>query len=99
MSNIKRARIHGVLQDWDLYDTRFDIERVDVIVPGRLFDGYADEEIEEMLEYGADIGCADDPLGKVFLKAIDEGWVKVSSRWQPEDPCELYLEIDREEEA
>lgn len=97
--NIKNARIHGVLQDWDIYDARFDIEKVDVVVPGSLLDGYTDEEIEEMLECGAFIGCDDDPLGKVLLKAIDEGWIRVSSRWEPEDPCDLKLEINYEEEA
>ena len=99
MKRIKSARIFGVLQDWDLYDTRFDIERVDVTVPGSLLDGYTDDEIEEMLEYGAFMGCDDDPLGKVLLKAIDEGWIEVRSRWEAEDPCELKLEVDYEEEA
>lgn len=98
MSNIKMAHINGVLQDWDLYGTRFDIERVYVEVPKFLLESFTDEEVEAMCEEGT---CGNDgaPLSLLFFDLIEGDFWKPSSRWEPEDPCELKLEVEYEEEA
>ena len=95
--NIKSARIVGVLQDWDIYSNRYDVERVNVDVPLHELEGFTDEEIEDMVEEGCYYSSGEgEPLEDLLLKGVDNGWFKWMSRWEPEDPCELELEIEEE---
>ena len=96
--NIKSARIVGVLQDWDLYDNRFDIERVNVSVPLHELDSFADEEIKNMVYEGCHYsgGYNDEPLEELLFKGIENGWFTNCSRWEWEDPCVLKLKIEEE---
>lgn len=96
--NIKSARIVGVLQDWDLYDNRFDIEKVNVSVPLNELESFTDEQIKEMEWNGCCSSCGWDgvPLEDLLLNGIENGWFKWYSRWEREDPCELKLRIEEE---
>ena len=94
MSTIKSARIVGVLQDWDIYDERYDIEEVRWDVPLFLLDSYYEEEIEAMCDeefFGADWDYG--PLGTLLEDAIQCGLFEPRSGWELEDPCELHLEV------
>lgn len=97
--NIKSARIVGVLQDWDINDELFAIELVNYEVPLFLFDAFSDEEIKNMLEEGYWGRDAYDvpPLGLLFGDCIEGEFLRLHSRWEPEDPCELKLEIEEDE--
>ena len=95
--NIKKATIVGVLQDWDLYGYRFDIEQVAYNVPLAMLDSYNDEELEYMVEQGW-VGNGDwSPLATLLQDLVELGWFEPYSRWEFEDPCELKLEIEEEE--
>ena len=96
--NIKSARIVGVLQDWDLYDNRFDIEQVNVSVPLHELDSFTDEEIMNMVKHGCYYSYGgDEPLEDLLFKGIEHGWFTNYSHWEFEYPCELELEIEEEE--
>lgn len=95
MNEKQSAYITGVLQDWDIYDNRFDIEEVDVQVPLAEFEGFSDEDIEDMVEYGYD-GCGDSTDSKlmsIIEHGIEHGWFKTCRVWDIEDACELKLEF------
>ena len=97
--NIKSARIVGVLQDWDIDDNRYDVERVNVDVPLNELEGFTDEQIKLMVDEGCyySYGCeGDEPLEELLFNGIEHGWFKWCSRWELEDPCELELEIEEE---
>ena len=95
--NIKQARIVGVLQDWDIYDNRFDIEQVNVEVPLHELESFSDDEIYEMAAMGCYYSsCDGEPLEDLLFKGIENGWFKWYSRWEHEDPCDLKLEIEEE---
>ena len=95
--NIKKATIVGVLQDWDIYDERFDIERVRVDVPLHELESFADDEIESMVTDGCYYSvCGGDPLEDLLSKGLENGWFVYCSKWEYEDPCELKLEIEEE---
>ena len=94
MSNIKSARITGVLQDWDLYDYRYDIERVNFEVPLFLLGAFSEDEIEEMCDEGYYGGDDQYILGKLFFDCLEGGFFKPWSRWEWEDPCDLKLVIE-----
>ena len=92
--NIKHARIHGVLQDFDIWGCRYDIERINVRVPLGELAQASDEDVAEMIErgfYGNDLG--DSLLGELVSTGIEAGWFKWQSRWELDDPCELALEV------
>ena len=94
--NIKSARIVGVLQDWDIYDNVYDIERVNCGIPPFLLDAFTDEEIENMVDegyWGRDTYDIP-PLGLLFGDCVEGGFIHLYSGWEPEDPCELELEIE-----
>ena len=98
--NIKKATIVGVLQDWDLYDYRYDIEKVSVDVPLHELDSFTDEEIWSMVSEGCYYSmCDGEPLEDLLFKGVENGWFKHCSRWEWEDPCDLKLKIECEEEA
>ena len=99
MKNIKSARIVGVLQDWDLYDYRYDIERVNVDVPLGELSQASEDVIAEMVDEGYGGGGYDDsPLGDLVAVGIEAGWFTWKSHWEWEDPCEFELEIEWEED-
>ena len=83
------ARIFGTLQDWDLQDNRYDIERVNIPVPPEALVAYMGE-LESMMNDGWH-GNDETPLGNLVMQGIEDGWFKPCSRWEPEDPCELRL--------
>lgn len=95
--NIKKATIVGVLQDWDVNDYRFDIERVNFDVPISALCFYTDDEINDMIVNGFYGGDDESVLGELVRIGLDDGWFNRSKLcryyWQPEDPCELKLEI------
>ena len=97
----KSARIVGVLQDWDLYDCRYDIQKVNVSVPLGELEMFTDEELEDMLCDGCwySGGPDEEPFQVLLFNGIEHGWFPHCSRWEWEDPCELELEIEWEEEA
>lgn len=90
--SIKYARIHGVLQDFDIWGCRFDIERVNVRVPRGELAQASDEDVADMVENGW-YGNDESPLGELVAVGIEAGWFKWQSRWELEDPCELALEV------
>lgn len=98
MNQIKSARIFGVLQDWDINDNRFDIERVNIEVPTFLLEAFTDDEIDSMCDEGT-FGNDGLPLSLLVYDLIELDYWHPLSRWAHEDPCELKLEINYEEEA
>ena len=91
--SFEHARIHGVLQDWDLCDYRYDIEEVSFDFPTFLLDAYTDDEIECMLEDGFG-GCDDyTPMYCLMADIIECGFWKPRSHWEMGDPCELKLTV------
>ena len=95
--NIKSARIVGVLQDYDLYDNRYDVESVNVDVPLNELKAFTDDEIEEMVEEGCWGTYSDGgKLSELLWKGFENGWFEWYSKWEWEDPCELELEIEEE---
>lgn len=95
--NITKATIVGVLQDWDIYDNRFDIERIRCDVPLFLLDAFTDEEIESMVDDGYFGGDDEAPLGLLVGDIIEGEFFFPKSKWELEDPCELALEIEEAE--
>ena len=94
--NITKATIVGVLQDWDAYGNRFDIERIRYDVPLFLLDAFTDEEIESMVNDGYFGGDDEAPLGLLVGDIIIGKFFFPKSRWELEDSCELTLEIEEE---
>lgn len=94
--NIKKATIVGVLQDWDIHDYRFDIERVRINVPLEELAEFTDDEIMNMVA-GAYFYDDCEPLDKLVHKGIENGWFEHRSRWEFEDPYDLRLKIEEEE--
>lgn len=99
MMGIRAAVIYGVLQDWDIYDNRYDIEQVKVDVPLHELDSFTDEQVRNMVEEGCCGGGYDGhPFEDLLFKGIENGWFKHYSHWEWEDPCELELVLFEEEE-
>lgn len=100
MMGIRAAVIYGVLQDWDIYDNRYDIERVKIDVPLEELDAFDDEQIADMVENGCLYSDSplDNSFGTLLENGADGGWFKWCSRWELGDPCDLELVLFEEEE-
>ena len=90
-----RIQISGVLQDWDIYDNRYDIARVDIEVPESIVRETPIEDLYEIEECGV-CGIADNSTaeGRLVLRCLECGLISTNqSFWEAEDPCELNVRI------
>ena len=91
--------VTGVLQDWDIYDTRFDIHKVEFYIPSRWVSRLLLRDLDLLAERPTlfHTDSADDDnsvLYHLIERAFDQKLFGVGSSWDWGDPCELTANSD-----
>jgi len=83
-------RVSGVLQLHDIYDNRFDVQKVAFTVPNTTASTLSVDQLESMLDDHCLYESSDQTvLGTVVFFAFNQGWFKPPANWEWGDPLEL----------